>query len=381
MKILIVPSWYYSGSTSQTNGIFFKEFAEALAAAGHETAILHFEVEFNIKNLKKGFSHEIINGVHEFRYVQRNYTPKSAAGVEFQKSLKTGFMAGKIEEIFGKPDVIHLESSVMINIADKLKKRWDIPLVYTEHLSNLLSTDPGKFYQNRFENAMKISDVCIAISSVYENKMKVYNPAKLVRIPNGLKLELLEAASEPEKFTVKALGALRPIKGYNLLIRAFADFAADKENVILEIGGEGAEKNNLQQLIEELGMADKIMLTGQIKREAIMGFYNGTSVFVCSSKTETFSVVTAEALCCGIPVIATRCGGPEDMVNESNGVLVDVNNQKQLELALNDMYGSANKYDRNKIRECARQRFGYDGVIAQCTEIYEGVLENGPGEK
>lgn len=380
MKILIVPSWYYSKNTSQLNGIFFKEFAEALVTAGHEAAVLHFEVEFNIKNLNKGFSHNIVNGVHEFRFVQRNYTPKSAHGVELQKLLRTEYMSRMIEEEFGTPDIIHLESSGMINIANKLKKKWNVPVVYTEHLSNLLSDDPGKYYKNRFEEAVKSADACIAISSVYENKIKEYNPNRLVRIPNGLHTGSLDYSEQPENFIVKALGSLRKIKGYDVLIRAFAGFAADKNDVNLEIGGGGGEKAALQQLIDNLEMSEKICLTGVIPREQVASFYKDTSVFVCSSSTETFSIVTAEALCCGIPVISTRCGGPEDMIDESNGILIEVNNETQLELALNKMYQEKTAYDRQQIREKAQKCFDYDSVIDACVGLYTEVLENESGK-
>lgn len=380
MKILIVPSWYYSNNTENTAGVFFKEFAEALSDAGHEVAIMHFEIKFDAKGLVKGFSHTKVNGVHEFRYAQKNFTPKSAIGVECQKLMKLESMCKLIEKDFGRPDVIHLESSVMINIAQKIKKRWGIPIAYTEHLSNLLAENPAKFYRVRFEKAMKLADACIAISSVYESKMRQYNPKFLARIPNGLKTESFKLSASPDVFKVKALGSLRKIKGYDILISAFAEFAKDKENVFLEIGGDGSERSGLECLIDELNIAEKVKLTGNVPREKIAEFYDETSVFVCSSFIETFSVVTAEALCSGIPTIATRCGGPQDMIDEINGILVDVNDKIQLTSALEEIYINEADYNRKNIQQRAAIMFDYSNVVAANVEVYIGVI-NGETRK
>lgn len=376
MKILLIPSWYYSNNTSAINGIFFKEFAEALAKAGHETAILYFEIESKIKKKNKGYNHCIVNNVQEFRYIQRNYTPKSSNGVELQKLLKTEYMSKMIELEFGKPDVIHLESSVMINITNKLKRKWNIPVIYTEHLSNLLSDNPGSFYKTRFEEATKTADVCVAISSVYEKKMKLYDYKHLVRIPNGLDSGMLKLSEEPMEFVVKAMGSLRKIKRYDSLIRAFAKFAENKEDVYLEIAGEGGERAALEKLIDSLNMRERVKLIGEVSRQNIPDFYNNTSVFVCSSLTETFSVVTAEALCSGIPVIATRCGGPEDMIDESNGILIDANDEYQLCFALDDMYNKKRMFNREIIHNNAIQKFDYMRVIAEYVKLYEGELRD-----
>ena len=99
--------------------------------------------------------------------------------------------------------------------------------------------------------------------------------------------------------------------------------------------------------------------------------------FVLSSNFETFGVVLIEALACGLPLIATKCGGPEDIVNKQNGILMDVENQLQLEDAMLTMYKNANKYDKQKLRSDAKDRFGEKAFIKNAMKYYEVGINNG----
>ena len=76
----------------------------------------------------------------------------------------------------------------------------------------------------------------------------------------------------------------------------------------------------------------------------------------------------------GKPVIATRCGGPESFVNESNGLLVDVGDRQGLARALRDMRDGWSRYDAARIRSEFEQRFSRPAVVAKIAATYESVL-------
>ena len=164
---------------------------------------------------------------------------------------------------------------------------------------------------------------------------------------------------------------MRPIKGYDILIRAFSLFARGKSDVQLVLGGDGAERESLEMLADSFSCSKKIVFTGSIQREKVPRFYEDCAVFVCSSLTETFSIVTAEALCSGVPVVATKCGGPEDMIDKTNGYLVDVGNPEQMAAALNVLYYNRDSYDRCHIRENAQNCFCYKKIVNQYEVLYQ----------
>lgn len=374
MKILMIPSWYPDDRNS-LKGIFFKELAEAFAKKGNDVAVLYFDISFRMKRDNVGVRYEIINGVHEFRCNQNNLFPGSAEGAEIQKRLKVGFMCKEIIKSFGIPDIIHLESCGMVNIALDIKKRFNLPLVYTEHLSNVLKDEPEKFYFRRFKKALSECDTAIAISEAFKRKMNRFEVKKVTLIPNGIATENLKHSRHKGVFSIKALGALREIKGYDVLIKAFAEFAKGKGDTKLIIGGTGEQYDYLLSLRDVLAVKNNVVFAGQIDREKISDFYSDCSLFVCSSSLETFSIVTAEALCSGVPVVSTRCKGPESMINKDNGLLVDVGNVEQMAEAFEYMYNNLGLYNRNQIADCAKAKFGYDSVVRKHIEVYKELVD------
>lgn len=374
MKILIIPSWYYT-KENPLAGVFFKEFAESLVKKGNKVAIVYVDIKFSMKFKSIGYEHKIVNSVEEYRYNIKNITPRFMKGVELQEIFALKKILKELLSTFGKPDVIHLESFVKINAAKYLKKKLKAPLVYTEHFSYVLKGD-NKYYEKRLNEALDIADKCCAVSNKLANAMKLRVNRDIKIIPNIINVNDGTEFITSNMFKVKALGALKTIKRYDILIKAYNKFQEGKEDVELIIGGHGTEKQKLQRIADECNIKNNVSFIGMVNREDVGDFYSDCSVFVCSSETETFSIVTAEALCLGIPVVSTKCGGPDDMINDKNGVLVEVNNVGQMAEALDYVYKNYDEYNRSLIADEAKRKFGNDNIIEMQKKIYmEAVNE------
>ena len=103
--------------------------------------------------------------------------------------------------------------------------------------------------------------------------------------------------------------------------------------------------------------------------------------FVLASRSETFGVVYIEALRSGLPVIATKCGGPEDFINETNGMLVPVNNIISLTGALQRMVVNIDKYNRKSISDDCLYKFAPDTIANQLFQIYTQIINNQSDEQ
>lgn len=164
--------------------------------------------------------------------------------------------------------------------------------------------------------------------SFFPNKIKdksivITNPIDINRIPFQCKKE--------RKKRIVAAGRLELQKNFMLLIDAFNDFQKENEEYSLVIYGEGTLRKQLQTKIDELGLQKKIFLPG--KEEKLLEIINDSAMFVLSSDYEGLPNVLIEAMCMGMPVIATDCpsGGPRELINNNiNGILVPVNNKKKL---------------------------------------------------
>jgi glycosyltransferase involved in cell wall biosynthesis len=99
-----------------------------------------------------------------------------------------------------------------------------------------------------------------------------------------------------------------------------------------------------------------------------------SALLVLPSRSESFGSVLVEALACGTPVVATRCGGPEDIVADEVGVLVSKEDPEALAAALEHVLATRGSYDRARLRAHAVRHFSWDGIAGQYAQLYQDVL-------
>ena len=139
------------------------------------------------------------------------------------------------------------------------------------------------------------------------------------------------------------------------------------------IGGEGPEKLSLKRLVKILGVEDQVSFLGKLSRVQVVEVISSSDSFVLPSHYETFGVVLIEALALGKPVIATRCGGPESIVLNSDGFLVERNNKEVLANAMKKMIDHISDYDPQEIRKSCLSRFGAPIIVKQLIALYDQV--------
>jgi glycosyltransferase involved in cell wall biosynthesis len=129
------------------------------------------------------------------------------------------------------------------------------------------------------------------------------------------------------------VGRLQPWKGVDVAIRALADIARAQ----LVIAGDGQERERLEQLARELGLAARVHFLGEVPRQDLPGAYAAADLFLATSyASETFGIGPVEAQACGLPVVAARFGGFPEVIHEGHtGVLVPPRDPQALAAAVN----------------------------------------------
>jgi glycosyltransferase involved in cell wall biosynthesis len=168
-----------------------------------------------------------------------------------------------------------------------------------------------------------------------------FSVAKSVTIYNGVDTSVFqperddsirkELGLRPEHILIGAVGNIRPAKGYEYFLTAARLVIEKHPECRFVIAGEGTGGiyDALLSLRKRLGLEKDFFFLGF--RENAAKVFNNLDIFVLSSLSEGFSISTIEAMACGLPVVVTRSGGPEEIVeNEISGIIVEPGNERSL---------------------------------------------------
>lgn len=155
----------------------------------------------------------------------------------------------------------------------------------------------------------------------------------IIENPISPKFSNGSALNHPKKKQIISIGRLTIQKNHLLLIRAFKNVLPKYPNYKLKIFGHGPLKTEIESYIAKNSLQETIELAGvsnSLEKEL-----NESEVFVLSSNFEGMSNALIEAMYIGLPVISTKTSGSTDLIESNrNGILIDLNDQKQLEMSL-----------------------------------------------
>ena len=165
------------------------------------------------------------------------------------------------------------------------------------------------------ENGLDKNKSLVVYNGVDESKFNSSNNGNGIRKSLGV---------DVDDILLGAIGNINPAKGYEYFIEAIAKVVEHKQNIKAIIAGEGRpdREEEIKKQIAELGLQEKIFLLGF--RNDIPEVFSNIDVFVLPSLSEGFSIATIEAMICKKPVVATKSGGPEEIITDGvNGILIE----------------------------------------------------------
>lgn len=269
-----------------------------------------------------------------------------------------------IEEI--KPSVIHAHSSDgQAFFAKKLSKEFNIPYLVTVRGIN---KNADKFI---VDNLKKAQDI-IAISPTHKKLAEKATGRKTHFIPHGVSENFFvpEESIRADKM-LKFITVSRLIKLKNLdrVIEALARINGD---FVYNIYGDGPEKNNLQKIINQHHLQDKVILKGFINNHELPKELCKYDMFIMPSSPETLGRVYFEAMACYLPVIATQNTGIDGIIeNGKEGFLVNLNEDADIYNILSNIF--ENPEQLRQMRKQARkmaENFKWDKITEALYNLY-----------
>lgn len=341
MRVLIASDTYHP----HVNGAsyFTQRLAHALAAAGHEVAVVAPGQSLYQTHEMQGRVH--FYGVRSFPIF---IVPKFRFVMPVLSAIqrRTAFVMREF-----KPDVVHIQMHFPISrVALKEALRLGIPAVATNHFMpenlthylHLPRAVTGLIHRWAWQDAARVFRMAHAVSAPTRTAADIMQPQlsqEILVISNGIDLKRFNPSNDPEparqkynlphKPTLLFVGRLDKEKNVDVVLRAVA-LARDTDFHFV-VAGHGAEQNKLKRLAQTLGIAERVTFAGFVPDALLPHLYAAADCFVNAGTAELQCIVAMEAMATGLPVVGARAVAlPELIHHEKNGYLFEPGDSEEL---------------------------------------------------
>lgn len=371
MNILFLPKWYPNKNDIQ-NGIFIKNQALALSNYA-QVAVLFVITSEKVKKEEI----EIVKNQNYFEIT--GYFPKRKNRVlalfSYYKLFKKAKL--KLEQEWGRPDVVNLY--ILGRNYMMYKKFWQgIPFVVSEQWSGYMNGGFENYiYAKRRNttNALKKAEKIIAVSKPLADALHKYSGRNDIQIiPNIVypgKITENKIADVVNVLTVADLDdSVKDISGMLHVLK----IVSKEFKIHFTVIGEGKDEINLKNLASSLqNEAFQTEFKGRMPHAKVINAYCHANFYFLNSPSETFCVAAAESIASGRPVLSTRCGGPEEFINEKNGIFFTGSDDFAKAEKVKEMIRKMNEnfFPANALSGEFGQLYGADTVAKQYLSVFE----------
>lgn len=285
-------------------------------------------------------------------------------------------------------DIIHAHDGFSALVSVMLKKRLNIPLITTMHATNA----PSDYLIDGLRRyIVHNSDYTICVSQALRETMKErygLSGKNMCVINNGVRCygnELTRKINNTSSCKeITFCGRIHPLKGCDILIKAFSIIAEEFSGLKLNIVGDGPILKDLKALVCELEIEESVEFLGYKESNEVRNIYRNSDLVVLPSRRESFGLVAIEAMAEGSCVIGSSVGGLKEIIQDRfNGVLVEPNNIQQLASIMEELLLDDEKrllYAKNGY-ETVVNRFDWDVIAREISKKYNFIISEYPSQK
>ena len=377
LHILHIPKWYPNPEDPQL-GVFIQKQIKA-ASKFDRQCVLYIK---SLESIDTKYTIEVKenDGIREIFIFYKKPESRAKQFILLTKLYEKGFK--KINELEGKPDILHVHNMISPAVwSYKYARDNNIPWVLSEHWSGY--TEQTGYFASKMMWERKLwqwysekAQCTIAVSEFLKSALiKSGIGRKHHIIPNVV--EAINEKSERNDTEVRILNVsdmVDDIKNISGLLLAFSKLVVKNPEARLYLVGGGKDLTKLKKKADKLGISSKVTFFGRLKNEDVLRMYNEIDFVLINSRVETFSVVAAEALLAGKPVLTTKCGGVEEFISQEQGMLIKVDEQSSLEEALQKMLINYKNYDAESLKRYAKEKFSSDAIGSSLHDIYHSII-------
>jgi glycosyltransferase involved in cell wall biosynthesis len=383
--ILWLPSWY-PNKTAPFDGDFIQRHAKAAAlynnihvikivgdAKGSVTKSIKIEIEK---------TNQLTEQIIYFK--KNNSRPGKLLATRKSLKLYKKAINDHIRQN-GKPLLVHVHVTMKAGLlALGIKRKYKVPFLVSEHWTIYQPQSIEKFQnKNLFfkyftKKIIKQAKALVTVSEDLEKQIqKLVLPKMYAVIPNVADENFFyHKPNGPGIFTFLHVSNMNYQKNAEAIIESFV--LVYKEFTSSRLIMVGPANDRIKEITEETGLMDhSIFFRGEVSYERVAEEFHASNALVLFSRYENQPCVIIESLCSGVPVISTPVGGIPEIINDTNGILVDPSKKNSLTEAMMRMIQNYSHFDQNQIAVSAKNKFSYSVVGKMISDIYRSLLQAG----
>lgn len=361
--ILVIPEWFPNEEDPQL-GIFIEKQIR-LIAEDFNVQVMYIKPDSTIRKRA-----EIKTEKGTYEVIRVYYKPSALPFMNFRRYL---IAAKEGLKHIQHPDLIHLQVNGRNTLIQRLYLK-NIPFVISEHWSGHLNHQKTVYLAGKslavwgYHHAKKVVAVSELLKSALERK---FGRKDILVIPNLI--EKADTITHPVNFQqiIVVADLVDEIKNISGILNALKQSFFEKHTRVLIIG-DGPDRKELEEQARHISVPNlEIVFAGRKSNDVVLENIAQSDFMIVNSRKETFGMVAAEALYSGVPVICSRCGGPENFLHDKNSILVAVDSDQELVRAIHEMQKKYYTFDKHFMQSEIENRFGAAVIRNALFNLYQ----------
>lgn len=373
MRVLVIPD-LFPVNEDDLAGIFIVDWIDALKGK------CDFKVFYpRLSGSHKGIRHATFLDVDvtHFRLLNKR-VPSWLRPARYAQMVNESV---RIASAFKDPpagragiDIIHAHGpAIQANLAVKLGKKIEKPVVVTVHTGPFSQISSSRPKLRVAKKALEAVDLVTCVSNHLKKEIleSGIQPKRLEVVGNPVNEELFKPSSKQRPKNMLFVSRLDEFKGGLRTLQAF--IKADLDGWTLTIGGDGEEYEAIRDTIEQKGLTDRVKMLGRLDKKRVAQAMQEAAFLIFPSLHESFGLVAAEALACGIPVVATDRTAPQEYLDKENSITIDPMDVDAISKAMTEVAADIERFDPEKIRNSVVAKFGFGAFGNRMYELYKSL--------
>lgn len=304
----------------------------------------------------------------------------------FPSFIRSSLQKAILSNVPHNTDIIHIHWLYPNGLAIPYLKKQGFKVVLTIHGTDWDYTYSKNRLQPFVRETLEAVDAINVVGHVLQQKIISEFPSLIQKIQvvhHGIDTELFKPSSisnrDTSRLKLLSVANLFEVKGLDVLIDALGTLPSSlKYKVDLTIIAAHSDRTYERSLMSHIDQAEikhQVQIIKSIPQHELVSYYQQADIFILPSRFEAFGLALAEAAACGLPCIATKSGGPEEILMDPQmGELVEKDNPRQLSEAIIKVWENSDSYSAERIRGFIIQHFSKQRKLDNLTSLYQKLV-------